>query len=396
MLPQKNDTFWRNLVTGKIEHEFNFMVASLLVKRLNLTTYFDPSEETISKCIDEVYDFFTKYQKFLNKDLVPLLGIPSIMQLMTVEQAKEEIKKGKNLIIAGNEKLLSALPAGNWIAGTSNSFIDKNSCITTDDLLFVNELPYYIENIKIEEFTENNIQNINRNSYDNGFTILILPFESKIHIKYAKNAAFFESIYTSPIIGWIAGDIDNSRAKIFNGKELTSSSHKGIAMYCELPKDKTAKLSIINLFKPNLNYKIEFLEDSFYINEALVNGKKVKFLEFLKSMNYDIKNPLTANLYGSFINVSFKEIINDNIYMYAPVFKGTEYHLSKPISNYVDEFNSIEQINANPVFSCHCILNYKYSELEGKKLNNFYGPSTYGEIGYILLNQTVAYLEILK
>jgi hypothetical protein len=48
----------------------------------------------------------------------------------------------------------------------------------------------------------------------------------------------------------------------------------------------------------------------------------------------------------------------------------------------------------NIVFSCNCILNYLYSELEGKQTGGIIGPITFGEVAYQLLNQTLAYLTI--
>lgn len=396
MIPKKEDVFWKNLVTGKINHEFNFMVAGLLVKRLNLTMHFDNSEDTLQKCVDEVYDFFEKYEKFLLKDLAIMLGISNIRKVMTLDEVKNQIEKGKVLMLAGDCELLNQLPQGNWIAGTIDSFIDQDGCITTSEKIFVNEIPYCVEEIKIEEYTENNIQNITKDAFDNGFTILIIPFGSKIHTKYGKQAGYFESLYTNPVIGWIAGyTTNNMKVKVYNGNNLQSSSHKAVALHCKLPLEKTAKISIINLFKPNFEYKIKFLQDSFSVDDAIINGKKLNFAAFLKSINYNIQNPIIANYYGTFVNVSFREIGDNIVKFYAPVFKDIEYNLSVPISNYIEEFNSIEQISANPVFSCHCILNYKYSEIEGKKIRNFYGPSTFGEIAYILLNQTVVYLEII-
>ena len=43
--------------------------------------------------------------------------------------------------------------------------------------------------------------------------------------------------------------------------------------------------------------------------------------------------------------------------------------------------------------SCNCILNFVYGGLEGKKTPGFTGPVTFGEIAYILLNQTLVTLE---
>jgi hypothetical protein len=46
------------------------------------------------------------------------------------------------------------------------------------------------------------------------------------------------------------------------------------------------------------------------------------------------------------------------------------------------------------VFLCNCILNYLYSELEGKKTGEMSSPMTFGEVAYQLLNQTMVYLTI--
>ena len=47
-------------------------------------------------------------------------------------------------------------------------------------------------------------------------------------------------------------------------------------------------------------------------------------------------------------------------------------------------------------YSCNCILNYLYGEMEGKSVSGFTGPMTFGEIAYMLLNQTLVRLELQK
>jgi len=49
-----------------------------------------------------------------------------------------------------------------------------------------------------------------------------------------------------------------------------------------------------------------------------------------------------------------------------------------------------------PVFTCNCILNYIYGELEGRQLPGPRGPMTFGEVAYQVLNQTMAYLQFVK
>ncbi|EKO38112.1 MAG: hypothetical protein B193_3196, partial [Solidesulfovibrio magneticus str. Maddingley MBC34] len=102
------------------------------------------------------------------------------------------------------------------------------------------------------------------------------------------------------------------------------------------------------------------------------------------------------------VNISFQDVdeVEGLVKFYAPVFSGIRYKHAKPVVDYVKEFNdrlckecSIE--SARVAFSCNCILNYLYSELEGKKTDPFTGPITFGEIAYQLLNQTLVYLEIM-
>lgn len=65
---------------------------------------------------------------------------------------------------------------------------------------------------------------------------------------------------------------------------------------------------------------------------------------------------------------------------YAPVFTGIRYkRQNKAVSNYAASFG--EQLRKsnldgqNIVFSCNCILNYLYSELEGRRPIPLSGPS---------------------
>jgi hypothetical protein len=82
---------------------------------------------------------------------------------------------------------------------------------------------------------------------------------------------------------------------------------------------------------------------------------------------------------------------------YAPVFKGIEYRFAENIPDYVEAFHGkIDEIkNRNSGFACNCILNFLYGGLEGKNIGGFYGPITFGEVAWQLLNQTLVYLQIL-
>jgi hypothetical protein len=128
-----------------------------------------------------------------------------------------------------------------------------------------------------------------------------------------------------------------------------------------------------------------------------VDGKEVVFADYILKNHLDTKLPLVGDYSGAGINISIKSLENGIVNFYAPVFKGIEYRFAEAIPNYVDAFHKkIAEIdNTNSAFACNCILNFLYGGLEGKNLGGFYGPITFGEIAWQLLNQTLVYIQIL-
>ncbi len=99
---------------------------------------------------------------------------------------------------------------------------------------------------------------------------------------------------------------------------------------------------------------------------------------------------------GTKINSSFQAVNDNSVNFYAPLFRGIEYKIAKSVPDYINTFNSMIPTESNDgiAFSCNCILNYLYAELEGKQTGGFVGPITFGEVAYQLLNQTMVYLDI--
>ena len=108
--------------------------------------------------------------------------------------------------------------------------------------------------------------------------------------------------------------------------------------------------------------------------------------------------PLVADYCGAMVNTSFQNVdpVKKKVDFYAPVFKGIQYKLAAPVTDYVTSFVKQMPTTAEDkiLFSCNCILNYLYSGLEGKRTGSVTGPITFGEIAYQLLNQTMAYVVI--
>lgn len=320
---------------------------------------------------------------------------------VTLEQAIQLIEEGKILHIAADESLLKQLPKGKWIAGTTPYFITEQGGITCKDKLFVNEIPCAID-YKTAVYDKENIFDITNDAYSNGITFLIMPFASDVAVFYAKEAPYSEDVLMNPIIGWISGfDLStDSKAKVYDGMSGASYENKGVALHICLPDDKIASLGIINIFDIDENdTKIEFLEDSLSVTKCLVNGKEVTFSDYILKNGIDTKLPLIADYNSVLVNVSIKSVSKENstVDFYAPVFSGKEYHFARPIHDYAESFQERLQEfrDFKPLFSCNCILNYLYGKLDGKATPPFAGPVTFGEIAYILLNQTLVYAEIV-
>ena len=319
--------------------------------------------------------------------------------LVTLDKATSLIKEGKTLHIAADESLLAKLPTGNWIGGTTPYFIAEDGGIFTKDKLFVNEFDF-AEEIQVAVYGKYNIFQIVEECYDNGLTMLILPFGSAVAAKYAKEAPDVEELLMHPTVGWVSGlDLNTGgEAKVFDGTTGKSYTDKAVAMYIRLPKGKTAMINLVNIFEDDkTDPTITFPENELDVSTCFVNGQKVNFAEYIQRKNLDTQMPLVADYNGVYINTSIKAVENGKVGLYAPVFKGIGYRFATRVSDYAEEFkNRIDAAGAgNPIFSCNCILNYLYGNLEGKTTPPYAGPVSFGEVAYQLLNQTLVYCEIV-
>ena len=321
-------------------------------------------------------------------------------QLYSVEKVKDLINEGRVLALAGDERVLSQLPQGAWIGGTIPYFMDIDKGKFSQDMIYVNELEDAENSISIITYDENNIDYIVKDAYNNGYTLLIIPPFQNIHHDFALKAEDMEGLYNNPIVGWVCGiDLNsNDIPYTFNGLTGEKYTDKAIAIHIELPETKFAQIEIFNIFeRDESSPEIEFYVDSFEVVNCLIDGKDMNLAEYINEHKLDTKLPLIADYSGASINVSIKEIDLENgmVSFYAPVFQGKKYKFAKPIEDYVRMFEvKTIDYNSDAAFSCNCILNYLYGELENKKINKIKGPITFGEIAYQLLNQTLVSLSV--
>ena len=319
--------------------------------------------------------------------------------LITFEEAVSLINEGRILHIAGDDSLLKKLPKGKWIGGTTPYFISEEGGIFTKEKLFVNEIDY-AEDIKVAVYGKYNIFQVVEECYDNGLTMLIIPYGSAVAAKYAKEAPEVEELLMHPIVGWISGlDLNGEgEAKVYDGLNGEAYTDKAVAMYIKLPKDKTAMINMINIFTDDKTDPIiRFFDNELGVTRCSVNGQEINFAEYIEKKGIDTKMPLVADYNGSYINTSIKGVENGTVSFYAPVFRNVDYRFATKVNDYAEEFKKrIDEAGARkPIISCNCILNYLYGDLNGKKIPPYAGPVTFGEIAYQLLNQTLVYCEIL-
>ena len=332
------------------------------------------------------------------------MNVNSVNKLCTLDEATKMIQDNKVLIIAGNETALNQLPKGNWIGGTIPYFMDITGGAFTKEKVFVTDLTDIQNNFKISSYPPEKLNDLLADRYVNGFTYILVPGFSEIHQKYAIGAEETDGLYDAPIFGWITGidlsELGKNTPKVINGKNKSVSNNSALCLHVELHEGKMARLEILNIFQQGDGDKILFKEEGFSCKTCLVNGREVNFADYILNNNIDIRFPLVANYAGAMINISFQEVNKDNkeVKFYAPVRKGIEYKLANPVKDYVSDFMKIVPSQAESkdiVMSCNCILNYLYSELENKKTGGMTGPITFGEIAYVLVNQTMVYLSIV-
>jgi len=323
--------------------------------------------------------------------------------MLSTQEVRMKIEQGKRLLLAGDESLLRELPAGNWIGGTIPYFMTETGGESSRTRIHVTELPEYVVDIAIRCYDESSISGVYADAPENGASFIIIPARSSVHFSFALNAPNYENFAVRPLIGWISGvhldDLGKISPKVFDGTAVRAIDDAAIVMHVSLPKDKVADIGIINIFEQGEGDTITFAADGFSAREAFINGQKVDFGRYLYQKRLDKRLPLVADYYGALINTSFREgdELQQEVEFYAPVFSGLRYKHARPVQDYISRFSAQlpEGIGHQIVFSCNCILNYLYSNLEGKKITGITGPATFGEIAYQLLNQTMVYLRII-
>jgi hypothetical protein len=319
--------------------------------------------------------------------------------LYSFDEVKELILKNKIMMLAGDEALLKRLPKGSWIGGTIPYFMSEDGGVLTHDKIQVTQLPEYVSDVRIISYDENKLGQIPKDYCNNGVSFIVIPAFTAVHQSFAKNCSSYMGIFDAPLVGWVTGidlkDLGVAKPKVINGLTGQVFEDEALVMHLRLPSNKVGRVNILNLFKQGHGDTIRFSKVGFEASDCFINGEKINFADYLVKRKINTQLPLVANYMGAMINVGFQAVDENlkKVSFYAPVFPDVDYVIADPVDDYERSFLlELKKSAMDPVFSCNCILNYLYANLEGKKTGHIVGPITFGEVAYMLLNQTMVYL----
>lgn len=320
-------------------------------------------------------------------------------RLMGADEAAERIASGRFLSLAGDEALLRTLPRGNWIAGTIPYFIDAQGGRTSRDQVFVTEIAMFDEAPRAVEYDAETISRVCLDAPDHGYSLIILPAFSAVHASFARNAPEFENMYLSPLAGWVSGvhldDLGRSSPLVANGLSGRFSADTAVVVHVPLPEGMIAHVDLLNPYGPGGGEEIRFPATGFSATDCSIGGHGSNLADYLMERGIDTRLPLVADYQGAMINVSIKAVdpVSRQVEFYAPVFEGVGYRVAAPAAG-AEAMAGTPHTPGTAAFSCSCVLNYLYHELEGRGAGALCGPVTFGEVAYQLLNQTSVFLTI--
>lgn len=320
--------------------------------------------------------------------------------LLGLEDAAALIRAGAPLAIAGRAEALDSLPKGNWIGGTTPYFLTSDGGeVIGSDKVFVSDFSGL--GVRVAVYDEHHLDRITEEAPDNGFALAIIPFQSTVHERFAREATSYPQAFLKPTVGWIAGfDLGEAGASafVYDGQHATRHANRAVVLHVELPEGVMPAVEIVNIFEADGVDVLRFEDIGFVQTHVLVNGERRLFVDYIRERGLEGGQlPLVGDFGGARINASLREVGEASVQLYAPVFPGVDYAFAAAVSDYAAAFETAfaDHPHDGAVFSCNCILNFLFGGLEGKVIGGAAGPVTFGEIAYSLVNQTLVQVRAL-
>jgi hypothetical protein len=322
--------------------------------------------------------------------------------LESVEQVTRRIEGGRPLLVAGHEDLLRRLPRGPWVGGTIPYFMTEDGGVECERRVLVTELPRQCTFERSRLYSAEALPELPGDYPADGLSFIIVPAGGEALSRFAHQGPNWPGFFDRPLVGWVAGvaleKIGAQRPLVFDGVTGACAEDAAVVMHLGLEAGWSARADIINLFQAAPGGDVlTFPADGFSATDCRVNGEPARFADYLSRRAIDTRLPLVADYSGAAINVSIQAVdeATGTVSFFAPVVEGVEYRFAAPLTSYRDRFQAeVARRKGVPFFSCDCVLNYLYASLHGVKTPGALGPFTFGEIAWMLLNQTVVYVTL--
>ena len=404
--PPKSDASWRELLTGQRDPEQANLAIRLVVGHLRQSVRLEPL--SLNAAVSQLYQYQTisdpseRAQLLRQSPLAAQRLRPFVVQnlLLTAKETSDLIETGVFIVIAGADEILASLPRGNWIGGTTAYIMTPKGQTPPPDCLMCSVLGKGGE-CRIAVLEQATLSQITDGRYKSGFTYLLLPAFSEVHYRYALEAPAIPGLFNQPIFGWVTGvhmsEIGERSPKAFDGRTGIAYENAAVALHMELPSAFVVNIDLVNPFIEGNGPPIVFLETGFNGGVCTIDGRLTNFAKYLIEDNIDISMPLVANYAGELINVSIRAVNTacGDVQFFAPVVAGETYRLAEPRADYTRCMAACARSLDRPenALVCRCILNHLDPGLASADTAGFVGPVTFGEIAYILLNQTLVVLN---
>lgn len=331
-----------------------------------------------------------------NADLVAHRAMASVAEVGSL------IKAGHILILAGAEDDLAKLPPGNWIGGTAAGFLIRDGLAETAGQLIYADLSPIATRTVLRVVSARQLRNLSQFYPENGFAMIIMPGQSDLLRAIATRMPDWPSLYNTPLVGWVSGvplsEIGRRQPSIFCGTGKPRHDRAAI-MYVSLPENMFAELNVVNPFSVASCTAIRFFEKGYDIRDLCqLNGQRVRLNQLISTGKIDPTLPLLADKDGALLNNSI--IAHDpeagRVTFLNPVDPALTYRFAELPVSFSDSFaKASEGINpATATLSSICVAGLRHFDETMRHRLPAIAPVTFGQIGYTLLTQTIACLNL--
>jgi hypothetical protein len=401
------DPRWKSVISAEGEHPYRFLALNLLLSRIKLSLARGGSPEDVARGVEEVRGLLERnaHLASVQQDLARIFGgEEQTHALMTVEEAAAAIGSGRALLLAGHESLLSRLPPGDWIGGTTTYFMAPRGGVHTREQLFVTEVPRFAERVVIQTYGGATLARVYADIPCSGYGVMIVPLFSQIQLDFALGAPASPGFASRPLVGWVSGadeaDAGKVSPKVFDGRSGRALENEAVVMHVSLPSSKAVEVGTVNIFAQGGGDALVFPESGWAPREVIVNGTRRGFASYLEGSGLDLRRPLVGSYGGAKLNVGIRALdrARGAVSLWAPVFSGITYRHAASVDDIAGRLSRAPSGLADGrsalAFSCNCYSNYVHGLLEGKHTGPFVGPIGFGEIAYQVCNETLVFLTV--